>query len=81
MLQWASVVAQWYRICLSMQETQVQSLGWGGPLERRNGTPTPVFLLRILRSLGATVCGVTKTWTRLSTYHQLVIKEQGRPDK
>ena len=32
----ASQVAQWYRICLPMQDTQetwVQSLGWEVPLE------------------------------------------------
>ena len=32
----ASQVAQWYRICLPMQETQetwVQTLGWEDPLE------------------------------------------------
>jgi len=27
-----------------MQETQVQSLGWEGSLEKGNGLPTPVFL-------------------------------------
>ena len=27
----ASLVAQWYRICLPMQETKVQSLIWGDP--------------------------------------------------
>ena len=34
----------WWRICLPMQETQVQCLRWGDPLEREM-TPTPVFLL------------------------------------
>ena len=40
----ASQVAQWYRICLLMQETQdmqIQSLDWEDPLE---GQPILVFL-------------------------------------
>ena len=42
-LLWASYVAQWYRIRLLMQETQVQSLGRKIPW-RRAWRPTPVFL-------------------------------------
>ena len=34
-VQWASLVAQWYRICLPMQEMQVQSLGQEDPLEKK----------------------------------------------
>ena len=37
----ASQVAQWYGICLleqEMQETQVQSLGWEGPLKEKIAT-------------------------------------------
>ena len=29
----ASQIAQWYRICLPMQETWIRSLGWEDPLE------------------------------------------------
>ena len=38
-------MAQWWRICLQMQETQVQSLGPEDPLEKET-EPTPVFLPR-----------------------------------
>ena len=37
------LVAQWQRICLPMQETEVPSLGQEDPL-RRKWQPTPVFL-------------------------------------
>ena len=40
---WASRVAQWKRICLPTQETQVWSLGWKDSWRRR-WQPTPVFL-------------------------------------
>ena len=39
---WASQVAQWYRVHLSiqeMQETQVQSLGWEDPLDQEMANP------------------------------------------
>ena len=39
----ASQVAQWQRICLPMQETQVRSLSWKDPLEKEMAT-IPVFL-------------------------------------
>ena len=38
----ASLVAQWQRICLQMQELEVSSLDWEDPLERER-LPTPVF--------------------------------------
>ena len=34
----ASLAAQWYRICLSMQEMQVLSLGQEDPLEKEIAT-------------------------------------------
>ena len=47
-----------------MQETQVQSLGWEDPLEKKMATP--VFLLgksHGQRSLaGYIVCGVAREW-------------------
>ena len=63
----ASLVAQWYRICLPMQETKVQSLIWGDPtyhipsLEKEMATHPSVLAWRIpgmaepggLRSLGS----------------------------
>ena len=37
-LSWASLVAQWYGICLPMQETWVGSLGWEDPLQEEMAT-------------------------------------------
>ena len=57
---WASVVAQWKRICLPMQEMSVWSLGWEDP-RRRKWQPPPVLLPG--ESHGqrrATVLGVAK---------------------
>ena len=51
-----------------IQETQHGSLGGKIPWSRRKWQPTPIFLpgkSREQRSLGATVHGVTKSWTRL----------------
>ena len=39
----ASQEAQWQSICLPVQETWVQSLGYEDPLEKKM-QPTPVFL-------------------------------------
>ena len=41
---WASLVAQMVKNPPAMQETWVRSLGWEDP-RRREGLPTPVFLL------------------------------------
>ena len=41
---WASLVAQLIKNPLAMQEAWVRSLGWEDP-RRREGLPTPVFLL------------------------------------
>ena len=48
-LMMASLVAQWKRICLPMQETQVRSLGQEDPLEKEmaihsSGNPPAVAL-------------------------------------
>ena len=37
---WASLVAQWLRICLLMQETRVRALAWEDPICR--GATKPV---------------------------------------
>ena len=58
----ASLVAQWYRIHLPMQETQVQCVGQEDP-QRREWQPTPVFLPGKSHEQGtwwATVHGVSK---------------------
>ena len=43
----ASLVAQWYRICLPMQETWVQFLGWEDPLEKEMATCSSILTWRI----------------------------------
>jgi len=40
-------VAQWKRICLPMQETQVQSLGWEDPLEKETATHSSILTREI----------------------------------
>ena len=63
----ASLVAQWLRTLLPMQETQVQFLGQEGPLEKEMATHFQVFLLgksdgqRSLQSMES-----QKSQTRLS---------------
>ena len=42
-----SLVAQWYRIHLPMQETQVQSLGREDPLEKEMATHSSTLALKI----------------------------------
>ena len=44
----ASQVAQWKRICLPMQETQVLSLGWKDPLEEEMATHSSILAWIIL---------------------------------
>ena len=43
----ASLVAQWQRICLPMQETQIQCLGWEDPLEEDMATHSTILAWRI----------------------------------
>ena len=57
-----------------MQETQIQSLGWEAPLEKRNGNPLQYSCLEKSMDRGAwpaTVHGVSKSQTRLSELHTL----------
>ena len=44
---WASVVAQWKRICLPMQEMSVWSLGWEDPPEKEMAASSSTFAWRI----------------------------------
>ena len=57
------LVAQQYRICLPMQEMQVRSLGWEDPWRRKW---QPKGNLMDGGAWGATVHGVTKSWTQRS---------------
>ena len=40
-------MAQWYRICLPMQEIQVLPLGWEDPLEQKMATHSIILAWRI----------------------------------
>ena len=44
---WASLVAQSIKNLPAMQETQVQSLGWEDPLEKRKATHSSTLAWRI----------------------------------
>jgi len=60
---WASLVAQWYRIRLSMQGTWVQSLAKEDPLEKEMATHSRILAWINLKDRGtwwATIHGVTK---------------------
>ena len=46
-LHWASLVAQWERIYLLMQETRVQSLGPEDPLEKDMATHSSILAWEI----------------------------------
>ena len=66
---WVSLMAQTVKNPLAFQETWVQSLGWGDPLEEGMATHSSILAWRIHMDRGAwraTVHGVTKSWTQLS---------------
>ena len=59
----ASLVAQWLRICLPVQETRVRSSSWEDPLEKEMATHSSILAWRIPMHREAwwgTVCGVAK---------------------
>ena len=43
----ASLVAQWQRICLQMQELEVSSLDWEDPLEEEMATHSTVLVWEV----------------------------------
>ena len=45
---WTSLVAQMVKRLSTMQETQVQSLGWEDPLEKEMGTHSSILAWKIL---------------------------------
>ena len=69
------LVAKTVKNLPTIQETQVQTLGWEDPLEKER-LATPVFLpgeFHGQRSLvGYIVQGIAKSWTQLSDQHQLM---------
>ena len=64
-----SLVAQWIRICLPMQETRVRSLSWEDPLEKEMAIHSSVLAWKILwtEELGELQSmGLEKSQTQLS---------------
>ena len=65
---WASLVAQWQRICLPMQETWFPSLGAEDPLEKKLATHSSILTWEIpwteelggLQSMGLQRVGMTE---------------------
>ena len=81
---WAFLVAQLVKNPPAMRETWVCSLGWADPLEKGKATHSSILAWRI----PWTVHGVTKSWTGLSNFDFLGMKDevlwpriegQGRP--
>ena len=64
---WASLVAQLVKYPPAVQETWVQSLGWGDPLEK--GKATPLQYSGLENSMDCIVYGVTKSQTQLSNFY------------
>ena len=65
----ASLVAQTVKNIRAMQDTWVQSLGWEDSLVKEIATDSSILAWRIPMGRGAwqpTVCGITKSLTRLS---------------
>ena len=58
-----SLVAQLVKNLPAIQETWVRSLGWEDPLEKGKGIHSSILAWRI-----HIVCGVAKSWTRLSDF-------------
>ena len=59
----------------AMRETWVWSLGWDNPLEECMATHSSILTWRIPMDRGAwrtTVQGITKSWTRLSNWSNLI---------
>ena len=62
---WASLVAQLVKNLPAVQETWVQSLAWGDPLEKEKATHPSILAWRI----PWTVHRVPKSWAQLSDFH------------
>ena len=60
---WASLMAQLVKNLPAMQETWVQSLGWGDPLKKGKAAHFPLQYSHLENSMDYTVHGVAKTWT------------------
>ena len=67
-------MAQWQRICLPMQETQVRSLGQEDSPWRKKGQPSPVFLPG--KSHGQRSLAGYSPWGHKKLRHNLTTKQQ-----
>ena len=73
----ASLVALLVKNLPAMQETRVRSLGWEDSLEEGMATHFSILAWKIPVDRGAwpaTVYGVSKSWTQLSTAQQQNVK-------
>ena len=63
-------MAQQCRICLPMQETQVQSLGWEDPLEKEMATHSSILILAWkipwIEEPGGLQSGDLQSWTQFN---------------
>ena len=66
---WASHVAQLIKNPPTIQETWVQCLGWDDPLEKGMATLSWLPSPGLENSMDCIVCGIIKSWTRLSDFH------------
>ena len=69
---WASLVAQLVKNPPAMRETWVRSLGWVDPLENGTASHSSILAWRIPWTVQS-VHGVTKSWTRLSDFHIVLL--------
>ena len=65
---WASLMAQLVKNLPAMQETWVRFLGWEDPLQKGKATHSSILAWRIPWTIYR-VCGVVKSWTRLSDFY------------
>ena len=66
---WASLVAQWLRICLPMQEKWVQSLGQEDPLERKVAAHSEFPILAWEKSHGQRSLEGSSPWDHIRVRH------------
>ena len=74
-------MAQWWRICLPMQDTWVWFLGWEDPLEKEMATHSSVLVGRIPwtgEPSGLRFMQSQRSWTWLSNYNNSLICSESK---
>ena len=74
-------MAQWWRICLPMQDTWVWFLGWEDPLEKEMATHSSVLVGRIPwtgEPSGLHFMQLQRSWTWLSNYNNKLICSESK---